>query len=105
MATTRKRSSGFSQKDESEEARVEELLEEVSTELFEIINEKEEAALTIEPPVKAFVEESIIPTEDVGPRFLGEKLPALPVNQEVTEPKVKSIRRHPRNTPKFSRTK
>jgi hypothetical protein len=100
MATPRKRSSGFTANSESEETKVEELLEEVSTEMFETILHKEEEV----PAPKPFVEESIIPTEDVGPRFIPEPSP-IPVAKAPEPPKPVAPKRHPRNIPKFSRYK
>lgn len=104
MATTRKRTSGFNTKVEEtpEEKEVEALLEAAADEvLFE------------DKPVSVVIE-SIVPTEDVGPRFV--ETPA--VENEVEEPQLapKPVRtsapvkahppkRHPRNIPKYTRYK
>jgi hypothetical protein len=97
MATTRKRSSGFTEKPE-------ELLEEVATEMFETISHEEEAVPVPVPVAKTFVVESITPTEDSGPRFIPEAEPT-PVAKTPELPKPVAPKRHPRNIPKFSRHK
>jgi hypothetical protein len=99
MATPRKRTSGFSEKP-AEEIKVEEFLDEAAQEVFEAVSQKEEPASPI--PV---VIESITPTEDPGPRFV-EKAPE-PVAPVAAPQPLQPVapRRHPRNIPKFSRTK
>jgi outer membrane biosynthesis protein TonB len=107
MATPRKRSSSFTKPPEevTEETQLSEFLDEVATEMFETISQKEEEALPEPEPVeKPFVEESIIPTEDPGPRFIPEPTPP-PVTKAPEPPKPVAPRRHPRNIPKFSRYK
>lgn len=106
MATPRKRSSGFTKPPEevTEEAQLSEFLDEVATEMFETISQKEEEQP--EPPKveQPFVAPSIIPTEDPGPRFIPEPEP-VPVDKTPEPPKPVAPRRHPRNIPKFSRYK
>lgn len=102
MATTRKRTSGFSEKpkeDEStEQEEIEQMLDVLAQETFEEISQKEEIA-----PV--FVPQEIIPTDDAGPRFLDLEVPATP-EAARPEPQLKTPpKRHPRNIPKFSRFK
>jgi hypothetical protein len=108
MATPRKRSSGFTNATEDEVTR-EELVEEVTETLQEVIDE--EVLLEVTPvetktkqPTQVFIEESIIPTEDLGVRFVEDvKKPSTPaITPREEEPKPK---RHPRNTPRFSRTR
>jgi hypothetical protein len=105
MATPRKRSTGFSEKPKeeiSEETQVEELLDEVATEVFETISHKEEEKPqdplpVILPPIAA--------TEDAGPRFV-EQPPAPAPQPKAAAPKIQPPpKRHPRNIPKFSRYK
>lgn len=88
MANTRRRSSGF----------------ELSTEPNEV-EEAVETEETVAPEV--FVEEVIVPTDDLGPRFV--EVESVEVKTEPTpEPKKQELlpppRRHPRNVPRFSRT-
>lgn len=104
MATTRKRTSGFSPQDD-ETVGIEETLEDLSQEMFETISRTEEEAEAKPEPVapKPFIPAEIIPTEDVGPRFVEPVTPPpveapAPVQQLKPPPK-----RHPRNIPKFSR--
>jgi hypothetical protein len=114
MATTRKRTSGFSDKSEevSEKKEVETLLEAVAEEILkeEKTEEKPEVVVKATPPMPVVIE-SIIPTEDVGPRFVG----AVEEDEEVATPaaprtsgaplKVHPPKRHPRNVPKYTRHK
>ncbi len=44
----------------------------------------------------------IIPTEDPGPRFV--EAPVVEKQREPFKVEVKKPKRHPRNTPRFSRT-
>ena len=112
MATPRKRSpsgqtSGFgiesieetsnvSEKDEREN--LEEFQEVAANDVFEMIEVAGEKAETV-----AFFEESIIPTEDPGLRFVETSEPPAAATLPVAPLKAPP-RRHPRNTPKFSRT-
>ncbi len=106
MATTRKRSSNFTKPPEevTEEAQLSEFLEEVSTEMFETISQKEEEQPELPKVEQPFVAPSIIPTEDPGPRFIPKTEPTL-VTKDPEPPKPVAPRRHPRNIPKFSRYK
>jgi hypothetical protein len=101
MATTRKRSPGFTPESEAEEATVTEFLEEVATEMFETISQEEEAVVESKPIETPFVVESITPTADPGPRFVPEPDP-IPVAKAPELPKMVAPKRHPRNIPKFS---
>ncbi len=112
MATPRKRSSGFTKPVEevTEEVKVEELLEEVATEMFETISQKEgevkeEPAPKVRVPVPAPVEE-IMPVDDAGPRFI-EVAPEPEVTPEVIATPSAPLqphppKRHPRNVPRFT---
>jgi hypothetical protein len=84
---------------------IEEFIEEVTTDLFERLAEAEKIE---DKPEPIFREETIVPTDDVGPRFVEvERTPtAIPASapKPVTTPQPMS-KRHPRNIPKFSRTK
>jgi hypothetical protein len=106
MATSRRKTAGFTAPETEEEtASVERLLEENAAEMFETISQTE--SVTETKPVEAapFVEQEIIPTEDVGPRFVEELLPPSHAPNAVA-PKLKNPpKRHPRNIPKFSRFK
>jgi hypothetical protein len=81
-----------------EEENIEEFLEFAAEETFTLIEFAEK-----EPEAKPFVEESIVPTEDPGLRFVAEPEPVKVVAPLVEAPKAPP-KRHPRNTPKFSRT-
>ena len=112
MATPRKRSpsgqtSGFgiesieetsnvSEKDEREN--LEEFQEVAAKEVFEMIELAEEKVETA-----PFFEDCIVPTEDLGLRFVETPEPAASAPPQVAPLKAPP-RRHPRNTPKFSRT-
>lgn len=101
MATVRRRSQGFDTEPETastEEAKVNEFLEEVATEMFETISQAEEEP---KPETKKFVEEAITPSEDPGPRFVETPVEAPPVKKPEAKPVAP--KRHPRNIPKFSR--
>ena len=112
MATPRKRSpsgqtSGFGSESIEETSKVsvreekeniEELLEFAAEETFALIELAEK-----EPEAKPFVEESIVPTENLGLRFVVEPEPVKTVTPPVEVLKAPP-KRHPRNTPKFSRT-
>jgi len=98
MATTRKRTSGFSSPEETEETPTFDALTESVSEVTEV----EEQVEVLATPPKPFVEETIAPTEDLGPRFL-EEAPA-PEPKKVQPPELKPApKRQPRNVPKFSR--
>lgn len=112
MATPRKRSpsgqtSGFgiesieetssvSEKDEREN--LEEFQEVAASEVFEMIELAEEKVETA-----PFFEDCIVPTEDPGLRFTEKVEPILKETPPVVALKAPP-KRHPRNTPKFSRT-
>ena len=112
MATPRKRSpsgqtSGFgiesieetsnvSEKDEREN--LEEFQEVTANEVFEMIELAEEKIETA-----PFFEDCIVPTEDLGLRFVETSEPPAAATLPVAPLKAPP-RRHPRNTPKFSRT-
>jgi hypothetical protein len=116
MATPRKRSSGFTKPAEevTEEVKVEELLDEVATEMFETISQKEEEVKeepAPQPKVSTpVIIESITPVEDAGPRFVEvepEKEPEQAVKATSAAPartprNVHPPKRHPRNVPKFT---
>jgi hypothetical protein len=109
MAAPRKRTTtpGFTtpKKEEVkiEEALISELLDESAREMFETISRKEEEVVEEKP----FVAQSIAPTPDPGPRFLDKEIsppaPAQKTPGEILKPKP--VRRHPRNTPRFSACK
>jgi hypothetical protein len=108
MATPRKRSPGFTNQanEVTEEALLEEFLDVAATEVFESISQKEEEASEEKQAEKPFVEEIIVPTEDLGPRFLEKEEEPAPAPQPKPAPELKPApRRHPRNVPKFSRTR
>jgi hypothetical protein len=104
MATTRKRSPGFTPEPETKEAAVAEFPEETATETLEAATQKEETVEESKPVEAPFVVESITPTEDPGPRFVPEPKPT-PVAKDPEPPKLVAPRRHPRNIPKFSHHK
>lgn len=103
MATTRKKTTGFG--DPLEEK------EETSSFTDHLIDAglEEESVPTPSTPAlvstspRRFVEESITPTEDSGPRFVSESTPPpAPPKAPELQPRPK---RHPRNVPRFSRTR
>jgi hypothetical protein len=110
MATTRRKTSGFSDliaETESTEdtTTFEDLLESAQEEPEqEVVAEVPEVKPA--PPVavapRPFVEEKITPSDDAGPRFAEETPPPAPRKAPALEPKPK---RHPRNVPRFSRTR
>jgi hypothetical protein len=84
--------------EKEEQENVEEFQEVAANELLEEVELVEEKIET-----KVFFEECIVPTEDPGLRFVEALEPAV----EAAPPVVKLTvppKRHPRNTPKFSRT-
>jgi hypothetical protein len=100
MATTRRRSTGFdpvSEEAEPEFASLEELVEEIKE-----IKEVKETEEVKHSPV--FVEEFIAPSEDVGPRFVEETVELLPEQKKTMKVEM-TPKRHPRNTPRFSRAR
>jgi hypothetical protein len=84
--------------DRGEEESIEEFLEFAAKETFASLEFAEE-----ESEIKPFIEESIVPTEDPGLRFVAEPEPVKTVAPLTEVPKAPP-KRHPRNTPKFSRT-
>ena len=108
MATTRKRSSGFTNESGSvsEEKQLEEFLDAAAVEMFETLSREEEASTEETQVVKPFVEEIIVPTEDLGPRFLEKEAEPAPAPKPTPAPELKPRpKRHPRNVPRFSRTR
>jgi len=126
MAPPRKRStSSFipPSKPKEEKVEVEELREKNATEMFETISRIEEetkVGTPVEPEVAPIpvVIDSIVPTEDVGPRFVEETPPkvvvakpeapviASPTQTPSAVPQLTHPpKRHPRNIPKYSRYK
>lgn len=100
MATTRKRTSGFSEKppeEVKEQQEVEQMLEAIAQETFENLSKEEES-------VPEFIPQEIVPTEDVGPRFVESTPDPIPAPTPVPQLKAPP-KRHPRNVPKFSRHK
>jgi hypothetical protein len=109
MATTRRRAPGFAEKPKVAFAEVK---EEISLDEPTVETPPEEIPVSIPPPAPMpVVIESIVPTEDAGPRFV-EK-PVEEIKQESTTETVCSSapvlphppKRHPRNIPKYSRHK
>jgi hypothetical protein len=95
MTTTRKRSSGFNTTPESETL-------ELSEEIKEVLQGEPTEVLAPEPA--PFVEETIVPMEDFASRFTEE--PEAPPPQPKKAPELQpGLKRHPRNVPKFSRTR
>ncbi len=78
---------------------MEELLDSIVEETIQEVEEEE--VQEVKPEVRVEPIREIIPTEDLGPRFVeapvAEKTPPTP----PAEPK--RPRPHPRNTPRFSR--
>lgn len=101
MAAPRRKTSGFSSEPIEN---LQETLVEITSEEVICEGEKTEEILPEEKPVPAL--ESIIPTEDVGPRFVEKKqeevveVPATPTPVSVA---VHPPKRNPRNIPRFSR--
>jgi hypothetical protein len=94
MTTARKRSSGFSSTPESENQD----LPQVAEETQEVTAED-----TVTEPV-AFVETFILPTADLGPRFVEEAEQPAPEPKKTPELQPRP-KRQPRNVPRFSRTR
>lgn len=112
MATSRRKTSGFTPQGQEEEAQgVEKLLDESATEMFETISHTEEEAVAEvkapelpKPVTQAAILPEIIPTEDAGPRFVQPEV--APPAPKQAAPQLKAPpQRHPRNVPKFSRFK
>lgn len=99
MANTRKKPSGFDSQVE-ESLSFEEQMEASSEEPEKEILEEKTKVVT---PV-VFVEESIMPTQDLGPRFT-EEVPEERVQTKKAPELKPAPKRHPRNVPKFSRTR
>jgi hypothetical protein len=100
MATSRRRTSGFTEKPKEEvkeEAQVEELLDEIAAEMFETISRKEEEALEEPLPVA--------PIEEVSPHVEEKPVAPKPQSRAVTPKPLPVPKRHPRNIPKVSRYK
>lgn len=101
MATTRRKSSsGFTTPKEEEEIKsVEEFLEECTQEILEVASQLEEKAETQAPVVLP----EIVPTEDLGPRFVEQPAIVESETKVVVAQKLQPPpKRHPRNIPKFS---
>lgn len=99
MASSRRRSSRFSEKPEgdTETKEVQEFLDQTSAEVFETISQMEK-----EPT--QFVEEFITPS-DATPRFVEEPAPEPPTETPVLAPRPQLPRRPQRNVPRFSRVR
>ncbi len=100
MATSRRRTSGFTEKPKEEvkeEAQVEELLDEIAAEMFETISRKEEEALEGPLPV--------VLIEEVSPPIEEKPVVLKPQPRAVTPKPLPPPKRHPRNIPKISRYK
>jgi len=97
MASSRRRSSRFTEKPEGEtEAKeIQEFLDQTSAEMFEAISQMEEE------PIQ-FVEEFITPS-DATPRFVEDPAPEPPTEAPVLAPRPQLPRRPRRNVPRFSR--
>lgn len=102
MASTRKRSSGFStESSDSQEVLETQTFDEMLESVREVIEAEDQADSPVILP-EPFVEQTIVPTADPGPRFLENTLPEKP--KEVKPPELKPApKRRPRNVPKFSR--
>jgi hypothetical protein len=104
MATTRKRSSGFSTTVEDGDQDFLEVAEALTT-----AEETEEAVTEVlvsevKTESEPFVERSIAPTPDLGPRFIEEV--ETPTPEPKKTPKLQPRpKRQPRNVPRFSRTR
>ena len=128
MVAPRKKTSGFSEKPPEktqEEVEIDAFIDAVTDGIFQNLEKEEEVA----PAPTPVVIESIIPTEDSGPRFAVEIPPekkeskkpvllevpnetvtrvvkAAPVPAaEASTPVVHPPKRNPRNIPRFSRYK
>lgn len=103
MATPRKRYSSKPQPEVSEK------VSNISAELEKAAEEKDEVLpVVFDEPEPVFVEKSITPMPDPGPRFLDKEPPAPepPTTQAPGVPlEQPPKRKHPRNVPKFSRYK
>jgi hypothetical protein len=103
MATSRKRpSTGFTAKPETEveeKVEVEEFLEPIAEETLQ--QTKEEEVQEVELEIKVEPIREIVPTEDLGPRFVEQPVVEAKEPAKLAEPK--RPRPHPRNTPRFSR--
>ena len=111
MVAPRKKTSGFTSKPVESTEEMKEVEEFIEDTTFEILTEvSKEEKTTTSPELAPFVVESITPTEDLGPRFV-EKVeePPKAVTPEASASSVKAVvhppKRHPRNVPRFSRTR
>ena len=93
MPTPRKKTSGFS-----------------SSPVDSSVSEEEIVSVPETPQEQPFVEQSIVPTEDTGPRFVEENKSEAPVVESPKEavpqaapPVAHPPKRNPRNIPRFSR--
>ena len=104
MPTSRKKpSSGFAATDAEESEKV------LNISLEETPSEDEEVEKFLDSIVSETLEEirempSIVPTEDVGPRFIQVE-ESTPAAKNVVPPTLVTPRPRPRNIPKFSRLK
>ena len=106
MATSRRKTAGFTAPEAEEgTASVEILLDENAAEVFETTSQTDSVTETKLVETAPFVEQEIIPTEDVGPRFVEELLPPSHAPNAVAPKLENPPKRHPRNIPKFSRFK
>lgn len=110
MATTRRRASGFDKPPESEPVLSvvdEDAMNDEQTEMKEEVETVIITPLPVIAESAPFVEETIVPTEDFGPRFLEVTEPETPAPKKAT-PEAKLMpgpKRHPRNVPRFSRSR
>jgi hypothetical protein len=104
MATTRRRSSGFSSTPEDGNQDFLEVAETptVSEETKEVT--ERELVAEAKPEPEPFVEKSIAPTPDLGPRFIEEVETPTPEPKKSPELQPRP-KRQPRNVPRFSRTR
>jgi hypothetical protein len=98
---TRRRPSGFTEQEKEEAASISEFLDDSVNEILETLSREEDV------DAAPFAPSEIIPTEDVGPRFLQEVVtPAAQESTDTVSPLLQPPpKRHPRNIPKFSRYK
>ena len=102
---TKRRSSGFSTPSEEEANSVEEFLDSVSQEMFETISQTESESEAKIEEVEKPLPVAITPSEAREPKIVEESV-AVPALSAEQPPRLQpKPRRHPRNTPKFSRHK
>jgi len=94
MATSRRRSSRYSEKAQTNEETTEEVEAKV-----------EETSITLDPGPKHFVEEFVTPVDLEGPRLI--ETPPTPPEPKTESKKLapKPPRRPKRNVPRFSRNR